>query len=162
MQKCAICLDWVVSDDLAIINPCGHSFHDACIVKWLGTFTTIARCPSCPICRTNIGSKQCQGVTSVVEPFVAPKKKVVAPLNICPDTIDSYYLGDDVYKQSARDWYGGDDEDDDAECTDSGFDSAEEYGYSREDYWGPCSSDEDEQMEEVDFYQDYSDTIVCY
>ncbi|EQC25816.1 hypothetical protein SDRG_16331 [Saprolegnia diclina VS20] len=49
---CSICLEQSSGDDetktpqLALVMPCGHAFHDACLVKWFETDC------SCPLCRT--------------------------------------------------------------------------------------------------------------
>ncbi|KDO22587.1 hypothetical protein SPRG_12567 [Saprolegnia parasitica CBS 223.65] len=49
---CSICLEQSIEEDemqtppVALVMPCGHAFHEACLVKWLETDC------SCPLCRT--------------------------------------------------------------------------------------------------------------
>lgn len=47
--KCTVCLaDYVEEDTLRILPYCGHSFHAACIDRWLQQHST------CPICRVSL------------------------------------------------------------------------------------------------------------
>jgi len=41
-MSCAICLEEITADE-TVLNPCGHSFHTACIDQW--------RRGTCPVCR---------------------------------------------------------------------------------------------------------------
>ena len=45
---CAVCLNDYAADDDCVVLPCGHGFHRACIMRWVGTN------PSCPLCRTRV------------------------------------------------------------------------------------------------------------
>lgn len=46
-EECSICMD-LNNTKALIMLPCGHKFHNSCIVQWLNTQQT------CPICRHNI------------------------------------------------------------------------------------------------------------
>jgi len=46
-EECSICMD-LDNSKTWIILPCGHKFHNSCIVQWLNTHQT------CPICRHNV------------------------------------------------------------------------------------------------------------
>jgi hypothetical protein len=48
-EECCICLD---NDNVRPwgVLPCAHTFHAACITRWVAT-----QQPNCPVCRTNIG-----------------------------------------------------------------------------------------------------------
>ena len=46
-EECSICMD-LDNSKTWIILPCGHKFHNSCIVQWLNTQQT------CPICRYNV------------------------------------------------------------------------------------------------------------
>ncbi|CAN8257789.1 unnamed protein product [Cochlearia groenlandica] len=53
--ECAICLaDFVDGDEIRVLPLCEHSFHVACIDKWLGSRS------SCPSCRRNITPVRCK------------------------------------------------------------------------------------------------------
>lgn len=57
-DECPICFDAIQTKRSAYITACGHSFHKACLSrymesKWLSTkYTSNARCP---MCRSNLG-----------------------------------------------------------------------------------------------------------
>ncbi|MBA0806918.1 hypothetical protein Gohar_022758 [Gossypium harknessii] len=44
-DECAICLDEFVKGEEVASIPCGHGFHNGCIIKWLETSHL------CPLCR---------------------------------------------------------------------------------------------------------------
>lgn len=46
-EECSICMD-LDNTKAWIMLPCGHKFHNSCIVQWLNTQQT------CPICRHNV------------------------------------------------------------------------------------------------------------
>ncbi len=46
-EECSICMD-LDNTKAWIILPCGHKFHNSCIVQWLNTQQT------CPICRHTV------------------------------------------------------------------------------------------------------------
>lgn len=43
-DACAICLETMRRGEPSVVLPCGHCFHDACAVEWLGVK---AECPTC-------------------------------------------------------------------------------------------------------------------
>jgi hypothetical protein len=47
-RECNICLDTFKGGDCIKTLPCGHSYHDACISKWL------EKVANCPICKKDI------------------------------------------------------------------------------------------------------------
>lgn len=122
IMQCTQCSICLSAVAAAHLESCSHRFHKPCIDKWIDTFSD-GRPPTCPMCR-------------------APIDRVDhnTPINRVNHTpIASYAL---ECRTAARDWHG------DEEAAD--YDSATEHGYSREDYYGPCSSD-DEAADEVDF-----------
>ena len=48
--ECSICLTEISNEQDTILLPCGHMFHDKCIVQWLKIHNT------CPLCRYEIQS----------------------------------------------------------------------------------------------------------
>ncbi len=42
---CSICLTEIEIEQDTLLIPCGHMFHDSCILKWLDSHST------CPVCR---------------------------------------------------------------------------------------------------------------
>ncbi|EQC30967.1 hypothetical protein SDRG_11440 [Saprolegnia diclina VS20] len=46
-HDCPICLEETTAGDRSLRTACGHSFHEACLVKWLETEAT------CPLCRAS-------------------------------------------------------------------------------------------------------------
>jgi hypothetical protein len=42
---CSVCLTDIAKDEDTVLVPCGHMFHDQCIMKWLEMHS------SCPVCR---------------------------------------------------------------------------------------------------------------
>ncbi|XWS23734.1 hypothetical protein CRYUN_Cryun28dG0040700 [Craigia yunnanensis] len=49
-KECTICLDEFLDGDEVALMPCGHVYHDGCIVKWLETSHL------CPLCRYQMPS----------------------------------------------------------------------------------------------------------
>ena len=49
-KECTICLDEFLEGDEVALMPCGHVYHDGCIVKWLETSHL------CPLCRYKMPS----------------------------------------------------------------------------------------------------------
>ncbi|KAK7054395.1 hypothetical protein VNI00_003589 [Paramarasmius palmivorus] len=49
VDKCGICLTQFKERDLAVISPCRHTFHEACMKQWM------VRSKTCPMCRTPMG-----------------------------------------------------------------------------------------------------------
>lgn len=47
-QECSICLEAFLNGDKLFCLPCGHKFHDVCLVPWVRT------CGDCPYCRACI------------------------------------------------------------------------------------------------------------
>jgi len=43
--SCSVCLTQIEKDAETILVPCGHMFHEPCILKWLDIHNT------CPVCR---------------------------------------------------------------------------------------------------------------
>ena len=43
-SQCSVCLHDYKDDDNCCMLPCGHSFHQACIMEWV---KTKANCPMC-------------------------------------------------------------------------------------------------------------------
>ena len=66
-DTCAICFEEYKSNDAVKVLPrCGHRFHPACVESWARTFVTTPGsrrpcnqkgCPTCPMCKENIGLK---------------------------------------------------------------------------------------------------------
>lgn len=51
-EQCTICLDEFLRGDEVASMPCGHVYHDTCLVKWLKTSHF------CPLCRYQMPSAQ--------------------------------------------------------------------------------------------------------
>ena len=49
---CACCLDDFSANDLVALLPCGHIFHEECVMKWFLTQASAAACPMCRACCT--------------------------------------------------------------------------------------------------------------
>ncbi|XP_030843105.1 E3 ubiquitin-protein ligase TRAIP [Strongylocentrotus purpuratus] len=49
---CSICADYFESDQTCVSCPCGHVFHEHCLLQWLETSTT------CPQCRRHTTSRK--------------------------------------------------------------------------------------------------------
>eukprot|EP00667_Euglena_gracilis_P020233 EG_transcript_21868 len=47
--ECTVCLEPPQCDDVVVPLPCGHVFHEGCIVPWL------RKNPRCPSCRHEVG-----------------------------------------------------------------------------------------------------------
>ncbi|XP_066296638.1 E3 ubiquitin-protein ligase TRAIP-like [Branchiostoma lanceolatum] len=50
---CTICTDLFTDDNPISATPCGHTFHEACLTRWLGT----PNGNSCPQCRTRVTAR---------------------------------------------------------------------------------------------------------
>ena len=48
--KCDICYDQLHNQATAVLNPCGHMFHNLCVEQWL------QRRQICPYCRQGVDS----------------------------------------------------------------------------------------------------------
>lgn len=44
-SQCSVCLRNYVDDDKCIMLPCGHTYHEPCIMQWVHTKA------NCPMCR---------------------------------------------------------------------------------------------------------------
>ncbi|KAK6246218.1 hypothetical protein SCA6_009308 [Theobroma cacao] len=49
-KECSICLDEISDSEEVALMPCGHVYHDGCIVRWLETSHL------CPLCRYKMPS----------------------------------------------------------------------------------------------------------
>ncbi|XP_022764197.1 E3 ubiquitin-protein ligase RING1-like [Durio zibethinus] len=49
-KQCSICLDEFIDGEEVALMPCGHVYHDGCIVRWLETNHM------CPLCRYEMPS----------------------------------------------------------------------------------------------------------
>lgn len=58
-SECVVCLENFVHDELLMALPCGHVFHQQCIMVWLASGR---HC--CPVCRWPSYKKRQQGVTA--------------------------------------------------------------------------------------------------
>lgn len=53
LQKtCACCLDDFTNSDLVALLPCGHVFHEDCVMRWFVTQASAGVCPMCRSCST--------------------------------------------------------------------------------------------------------------
>ncbi|KAJ3682469.1 hypothetical protein LUZ60_015042 [Juncus effusus] len=59
IEECCVCLSKINCDDTTRRLPCGHSFHQCCVDKWL---LGLHR-KTCPLCRVPIGV----GLSKVIE-----------------------------------------------------------------------------------------------
>ena len=48
-EPCAICTEALEEGQQAKILPCGHSFHEGCVVPWLTQHSSL-----CPVCRASV------------------------------------------------------------------------------------------------------------
>lgn len=51
---CPICLDELEPNDLSLITPCGHSFHEHCLRRWLTHQACKKARLSCALCRQRL------------------------------------------------------------------------------------------------------------
>ncbi|CAE7668597.1 rnf149 [Symbiodinium necroappetens] len=51
-KTCACCLDDFANSDLVALLPCGHVFHEVCIMRWFVTQASAGVCPMCRSCST--------------------------------------------------------------------------------------------------------------
>lgn len=54
--ECPICLDAIRANNGGLRLECQHSYHRACLKKWIGANQR----PSCPMCRTDISKAICE------------------------------------------------------------------------------------------------------
>ena len=47
-KECSVCLSPFCADERVVVLPCSHTYHEACIAKWL------MRKPSCPCCMMDV------------------------------------------------------------------------------------------------------------
>lgn len=47
-ESCCVCMCDIEHKDVAIKLPCGHEFHEECVMQWLDHRTT------CPICKVTV------------------------------------------------------------------------------------------------------------
>jgi len=52
-QQCSICYEQFDSHNTIRRTPCGHIFHEKCLVKWYNT-NAARRKPTCPLCRADL------------------------------------------------------------------------------------------------------------
>ncbi len=50
--NCVVCLTDIALNELTVMLPCGHMFHDACVVAWLKRNNT------CPVCRFELPAEE--------------------------------------------------------------------------------------------------------
>lgn len=46
-EPCSICFDDMDTSTPSVQLPCGHCFHKACLLQWLGSSTYSEKCPLC-------------------------------------------------------------------------------------------------------------------
>ncbi|XWS74577.1 hypothetical protein CRYUN_Cryun01aG0010400 [Craigia yunnanensis] len=63
-KQCTICLDEFLDGEEVASMPCGHAYHDGCIVRWLETSHL---CPLCRIWKKKFesGEAQCQDILEI-------------------------------------------------------------------------------------------------
>ncbi|KAG1673994.1 E3 ubiquitin-protein ligase TRAIP [Nymphon striatum] len=54
---CSICFDHFESSSNIAATPCGHTFHDVCLFRWLNSSSS--RTSNCPKCRFRLERKDC-------------------------------------------------------------------------------------------------------
>ena len=59
--QCCICADLFEGTQTVNISatPCGHVFHEACLMRWMDTSST------CPSCRTHIKKTQVEIIVAI-------------------------------------------------------------------------------------------------
>ena len=91
IPQCAICFEYILSEDKFQVPECNHAFHKGCIQKWKRQNDT------CPTCRGRISIKHPEVFCRSVEMSAEEAYNILVLM-----FIEDYHIPFDVYDEAIR------------------------------------------------------------